>query len=84
MSEMTRSERLLALLVLQALAPLTLKEKAVRLSSVGLSNTEVAEMLGTTPQNVAQSLYEARRSKSAGNGAKTSVRKRAKPSRIAR
>jgi hypothetical protein len=57
---LTRTERLLALLVVESLGSMTLKDKAVKLASVGLSHNDIAEMLATTPQSIKQSLYEAR------------------------
>ena len=53
-------ERLLALLVLEQLEGASDRERAVKLSSAGLSISEIAELLGTTNQVVSQHLYSAK------------------------
>lgn len=57
-----RTEKLLALLIVQTMKGATQKEKAVQLSLAGFTNVEIADLLRTKPQAVAQYLYEARKS----------------------
>ena len=59
-----RVERLLALLVIQNMKAATQKEKAVQLSSAGFTNIEIADLLRTSAQVVAQHLYSSKKSKS--------------------
>jgi DNA-directed RNA polymerase specialized sigma24 family protein len=61
MPTVERTEKLLALLLLQQLKPSSQREKAIQLSLAGFTNTEIADLLQTTSAVVAQSLYEARR-----------------------
>jgi len=61
MQSSDRVERLLALLLLQQQKTAPQREKALLLSIAGFTNTEIADLLGTTAGVVAQSLYEARR-----------------------
>ena len=58
-----RSERLLALILVETMRDSTQKQRAVRLRSAGFSNKEIAELLQTSPQGINQLLYEARKSK---------------------
>jgi hypothetical protein len=57
-----RSERILALMLLQQMKGGSLKEKIVQLNLAGFSNLEIADIVQTTPAVVAQLLYEARKS----------------------
>ncbi len=56
-----RTERLLAILLLQTMKGASQKEKAVLLSLAGFSNVEIADLLQTTSQVVAQHLYKSRK-----------------------
>lgn len=56
-----RSEKLLALLLLQNMKGQGQKEKAGLLSLAGFSNVEIADLLRTTSQAISQYLYESRR-----------------------
>lgn len=56
-----RTERLLALLLLQQMKGSSQSEKALHLSLAGFTNTEIADLLQTTAAVVAQSLYQVRR-----------------------
>jgi DNA-directed RNA polymerase specialized sigma24 family protein len=56
-----RTEKLLALLLLQQLKTAPQRDKVVHLSLAGFSNTEIADLLQTTTAVVAQSLYEAKK-----------------------
>ncbi len=56
-----RTERLLAILVLESMKGASQREKAVRLSLAGFSNVEIADLLQTSAQVVAQHLYTSRR-----------------------
>jgi DNA-binding CsgD family transcriptional regulator len=62
---MNRIERLLGLLLIQNLKGSSQKERACQLSLAGFTNTEIADLLGTSAQVVAQHLYSARKSRSA-------------------
>lgn len=58
---LTRSERLLTLLVLNTIADASQAEKCVLLNRAGLSNSDIAELLNTSPATVTQSLYTSRK-----------------------
>jgi predicted transcriptional regulator len=57
---MTRTERLLAMILLQHMKGATQHQKAIQLSLAGLSNVEIADLLDTTTAVVAQQLYKGR------------------------
>lgn len=59
--DQARIERLLALLLLESMKGLSQKEKVLRLSLAGLSNVEIADLLQTSAQVVAQHLYTSRK-----------------------
>jgi len=61
MADIERTERLMALLLLQQMKTSPQREKALQLSLAGFSNAEIADLLQTTTGVVAQQLYEARR-----------------------
>ena len=67
----TRSERLLALLVLHNMAEASQTDKSVQLDKAGFSAAEIADLLGTSPQTVNQNLYMARKAKKGGRKAPT-------------
>ncbi len=56
-----RTERLLAILLVESMKGASQKEKAARLSLAGFSNVEIADLLQTSAQVVAQNLYTSRR-----------------------
>ncbi len=56
--EIDRVERLLALILLAQMKGATQREKVHQLNLAGFSNVEIADVLGTTPAVVSQSLYE--------------------------
>lgn len=58
-----RSEKLLAVLLIQTMKGSTQADKAVQLSLAGLTNVEIADLLQTTPGVVAQLLYQVRKKK---------------------
>jgi len=60
-SAVTRTERLLALLLVQQMGSAPQREKIKLLNLADFSNVEIADILDTTAQVVAQSLYTARR-----------------------
>jgi DNA-directed RNA polymerase specialized sigma24 family protein len=60
MPEPDRIERLLALLLLAQMKGVTQREKIHQLNLAGFSNTEIADLLETTPAVVGQRLREAR------------------------
>jgi len=76
----TRSERLLALLVLHNMADASQIEKCVQLNRAGFGNAEIAELLVTTTPTVTQNLYEARKSKVGKRPSKKGAKKTAKGS----
>lgn len=53
-----RIEKLLALLLINTLKEGTMADKAFQLNLAGLTNGEIAELLGTSSGVIAQSLYE--------------------------
>jgi DNA-binding CsgD family transcriptional regulator len=61
----SRTDRLLAILVLEAIGKKSDQEKAVLLSAAGFKNPEVADLLGTTTPTVNQHLYASRKAKAA-------------------
>jgi DNA-binding CsgD family transcriptional regulator len=61
MEGVDRTERLLALILLQQMKGASQREKILQLSVAGFTNVEIADVLQTTPAVVSQSLYEARR-----------------------
>jgi DNA-binding CsgD family transcriptional regulator len=56
-----RAERLLAILLLESMKGASQREKAVRLSLAGFTNVEIADLLQTSAQVVAQHLYASRK-----------------------
>jgi DNA-directed RNA polymerase specialized sigma24 family protein len=66
------TDKLLALLVLEAIAKKSDQDKAVLLESAGLKNADIAALLRTSAHTVRQHLYAARK---AGPRKKASTRK---------
>jgi len=60
-----RSERLLALLLVQNMKGATQAQKSLQLSVAGFTNVEIADILGTTAAVVSQYLYMTRKKKRA-------------------
>jgi DNA-directed RNA polymerase specialized sigma24 family protein len=60
-SEKTSLDRICKLLAILATKGETQREQIVALSRVGFSNAELAQLLGTTPGVVGQTLYESRK-----------------------
>jgi hypothetical protein len=58
MEEITRTEKLLSLILLQGMDKASQKERVVILNKAGFSNIEIANLLETTTATVSQSLYE--------------------------
>ena len=56
-----RTERLMAILLLESMKGTSQREKVIRLSLAGFSNVEIADLLQTYSQVVAQHLYESRK-----------------------
>jgi len=56
-----RTERLMAILLLESMKGTSQREKVIRLSLAGFSNVEIADLLQTSSQVVAQHLYESRK-----------------------
>lgn len=59
----TRLEKLVAMMVLMQMRDATQREKAVLMSRAGFSNPEIAELLDTKPNVVAQHLYASKNRK---------------------
>jgi DNA-directed RNA polymerase specialized sigma24 family protein len=55
-----RTERLLALILLNQIKGSSQKDKVLALNLAGFSNIEIANILETTADKVAKSLYQAR------------------------
>ena len=62
-----RTERLLAILLLESMKGASKRDKAVRLSLAGFSNVEIADLLQTSAQVVAQHLYSSRKGRRQGS-----------------
>ncbi len=62
-NRLDRVERLLAISLIQNMKGASQQEKAVQLSVAGFSNIEIADLLQTSPQVVAQHLYASRKTK---------------------
>ena len=62
-SQMDRLERLLGLLLLNSMKGVSQQEKAHQLNLAGFSNVEIADLLETSAQVVAQHLYARRKSR---------------------
>lgn len=58
-----RTDRLLALILVNLKQGSTQRENIHLLNAAGLSNVEIADLLQTTAANVAQVLYEGRKAK---------------------
>lgn len=65
-----RIERILILLLLNEMKGATQREKVSQLNLAGLTNSEIAEYLRTSPQLVANYVWEARRRKKSPKKAK--------------
>jgi hypothetical protein len=59
----TRTERLLALILMTSKEGTSQQDKIVLLRSAGFSNAEIAGLVGATPAVVGQSVYAAKRKK---------------------
>jgi DNA-directed RNA polymerase specialized sigma24 family protein len=74
-STMTRTEALLALLVLHNMAEASQLDKTVLFNRVGFSNAEIAKLLGTSTATVSQNLYTAKKAKTTKPAAKKAATK---------
>ncbi len=61
MDTQDRAERLLATILLELMKGASQREKALRLSLAGFTNVEIADLLQTSAQVVAQHLYTSRK-----------------------
>ena len=61
--DIERIERLLALILIEALKNSSQKEKVWKLNQAGFSNIEIAELLDTKPAVIATNIYEYKKSK---------------------
>lgn len=73
----SRTDRLLAVILLQSMKGASQRDKILQLNLAGLSNVEIADVLETTTAVVSQSLYEARK----GGRKKKTTGKRAEAKR---
>ena len=75
---LSRTEALLAQLLLHSMGSSGQQRKALALRAAGFSNVEIAQLMGTTAAVVAQVLYQARRegTKSSMKSKRTTRRKR--------
>jgi len=76
----TRTERLLALLVLRAMNDMPAVEKAEQLERAGFTHPEIAKLLGTTAHTIAQGLYSRRKSEKPKPSARARVKTKRKGS----
>lgn len=58
-----RTEKLLAMLLIQNLKGATQADKALHLSIAGFTNVEIGDLLQTNPAVIAQNLYAERKKK---------------------
>jgi len=58
-----RVEKLLIALLLHSMKGETMKYKAIQLNLAGFSNLEIAQLLETSPQVIANYVYQTRKSK---------------------
>lgn len=58
-----RTERLLALILINQMKGASQREKIIQLSLAGFTNVEIADIVQTTAPAVSQVLYEARKNK---------------------
>jgi len=61
MESFDRTERLLALVLLNQLKGATQREKALQLNIAGFTNVEIADLLQTSGTGVSDMLYKARK-----------------------
>ena len=63
MNDSDRSERLLALILLNQMKGASQRDKIIQLNLAGFSNLEIADIIQTTTAVVSQVLYESRKGK---------------------
>lgn len=63
MTDNDRTEKLLAMLLVNSMGTASQKEKAVALNSAGFSPAEIADLLNSSSASISQQLYEARSKK---------------------
>jgi DNA-directed RNA polymerase specialized sigma24 family protein len=81
MATTDRSERILALLLLNTLKEASQQTKVVQLSLAGFSNFEIADLLQTTSAVVATSLYTAKKTGRGTRGGTKAPKKKPSSSR---
>lgn len=72
---MERISRILGALYASQMGDLEQGLKAERLSRCGFSNTEIADLLGTSPNTINVALHKARRKRKKPKAAKSKMRK---------
>ncbi len=75
MPDTDRSDKILALVLLNSIRSAPQQEKIVQLNLAGFSNLEIANLLQTTAAVVAQSLYAARKQGPKGSRATRRTKK---------
>ncbi len=73
---MDRTERVLALILIQGMKGAPQRDKVLQLSLAGFSNLEIADLLQMTGPGVSQALYEARNPKKPSSRTKKPATKR--------
>ena len=73
---LSRSEALLAQILLHSMGSAGQEKKAMTLRAAGLANIEIAELLGTTKAVVGQVLYQGRQRRGARGRTRTAARRR--------
>lgn len=61
MTDQSRTDSLLVMVLIHLMKDASQKEKALALSKAGLTSAEIADALGTSAASVSQQLYEARK-----------------------
>jgi hypothetical protein len=75
-ARLSRTEALLAQLLLHSMSDAGQQKKALALRAAGFANTEIAQLMGTTADVIAQVLYMARRSRTTTTRSKPSKRRK--------
>ncbi len=63
MEEITRTEKILAMILLQTMNDASQADKAFTLSNAGFSNSEIAKLLCAKTAVITQQIYEQRKTK---------------------
>jgi transcriptional regulator len=66
----SRTDRLLVIMLVQLMGDASQKDKAIALDKAGLTPAGIADVLDTTPASVSQQLYESRKARTTTKKAK--------------